>query len=63
MASRTRGGYYLLRQDHVKAADEFKALVRQYPADTAGHANLALDIKSGGDDPLAPDARRRLGAR
>jgi len=39
---RTRGGYYLFMRDQPKAMEEFSALVRQYPADTAGYANLAL---------------------
>jgi tetratricopeptide (TPR) repeat protein len=39
---RTRGGYYLLMRNDMKAIEEFTALVKEYPADTAGHANLAL---------------------
>jgi eukaryotic-like serine/threonine-protein kinase len=39
---RTRGGYYLLMRNDVKAFEEFTALVKEYPADTAGHANLAF---------------------
>ena len=39
---RTRSGYYLLMRDQTKAIEELSALVSQYPADTAGHANLAL---------------------
>jgi tetratricopeptide (TPR) repeat protein len=39
---RTRSGYYLLMRNQSKAIDELNALVKQYPADTAGHANLAL---------------------
>ncbi|HBY61762.1 MAG TPA: hypothetical protein DEH78_18215, partial [Solibacterales bacterium] len=39
---RTRGGYYVTTQNHRKAVEEFQALVDNYPADTAGHANLAL---------------------
>ncbi len=38
---RTRGGYYLLTRNPDNAIEEFSALVRQYPADTAGVANLA----------------------
>jgi eukaryotic-like serine/threonine-protein kinase len=38
---RTRGGYYLLMHNDAKAFEEFSALVKEYPADTAGHANLA----------------------
>jgi len=39
---RTRGGYYLLLRKPDSAIEEFSALVKQYPADTAGIANLAL---------------------
>ena len=39
---RTRSGYYLLMRNQAKAIEELTALVSQYPADTAGHANLAL---------------------
>ena len=38
---RTRGGYYLLTRNPDNAIEEFSALVRQFPADTAGVANLA----------------------
>lgn len=39
---RTRGGYYLFKKNSDKAFEEFQALVAQYPADSAGLANLAL---------------------
>ena len=39
---RTRSGYYLAIRNQAKAIEELSALVAQYPADTAGHANLAL---------------------
>ncbi len=39
---RTRSGYYLFMRDQPKAIKELTALVGQYPADTAGHADLAL---------------------
>ena len=39
---RTRGGYYLLMRNTRSAVDEFSALVRQFPADTAAINNLAL---------------------
>jgi tetratricopeptide (TPR) repeat protein/predicted Ser/Thr protein kinase len=38
---RTRGGYYLLTRNPDNAIEEFSALTKQYPADTAGMANLA----------------------
>ncbi|MFL6416247.1 MAG: protein kinase domain-containing protein, partial [Bryobacteraceae bacterium] len=39
---RTRGGYYLLMRDFPKATEQFQQLVKQYPFDSAGLANLAL---------------------
>jgi tetratricopeptide (TPR) repeat protein/predicted Ser/Thr protein kinase len=39
---RTRGGYYLLERDYQKAIEQFKALEKLYPVDTAGIANLGL---------------------
>jgi tetratricopeptide (TPR) repeat protein len=38
---RTRGGYYLLIRNPDNAIEEFSALTKQFPADTAGIANLA----------------------
>jgi serine/threonine protein kinase/Flp pilus assembly protein TadD len=38
---RTRGGYYIFTRQPAKAIEEFDALVQEYPADTAGYANLA----------------------
>ncbi|HEY6928954.1 MAG TPA: protein kinase [Thermoanaerobaculia bacterium] len=38
---RTRGGYYLITRNPDNAIEEFGTLVKQYPADTAGIANLA----------------------
>ena len=39
---RTRSGYYLFMRNQEKATDELTDLVKKYPADTAGRANLAL---------------------
>jgi tetratricopeptide (TPR) repeat protein/predicted Ser/Thr protein kinase len=39
---RTRGGYFLLARKPDSAIEEFTTLVKQYPADTAGIANLAF---------------------
>ena len=39
---RTRGAYYLAVRNPAKAIGEYTFLVTQYPADTAGHPNLAL---------------------
>ena len=38
---RTRGGYYILERKNDSAIQEFSALVKQFPADTAGIGNLA----------------------
>ena len=38
---RTRGGYYILARKADSAIEEFSALVKQFPADTAGIATLA----------------------
>ena len=38
---RTRGGYFLYLHD-PKAIEEYTSLVKQFPADTAGQANLAV---------------------
>ncbi len=39
---RTRGGYYLFKRNYDKAIEESNALLKKYPADTSGMANLAL---------------------
>ncbi|HVS62061.1 MAG TPA: protein kinase [Thermoanaerobaculia bacterium] len=40
---RTLGGYYLIvSRNYPKAVENFQTLVELYPADRAGHANLAL---------------------
>jgi tetratricopeptide (TPR) repeat protein len=39
---RTRGAYYVTMGSYEKAAEEYGALVKQYPADAVGHNNLAL---------------------
>jgi tetratricopeptide (TPR) repeat protein len=41
---RTRGSYYVTTNNPGKAVDEFTALVERFPADTGGHANLALAL-------------------
>jgi len=38
---RTLGGYYLMKQNHLKAIEEYSALVTKFPADSAGHSMLA----------------------
>jgi serine/threonine protein kinase/tetratricopeptide (TPR) repeat protein len=39
---RTRGAYYLMERDYEKAIEQYKALEKQFPADSAGIGNLAL---------------------
>lgn len=39
---RTRGLYYLKQRDAPKAIEEYTQLVKKYPADSAGYANLAF---------------------
>ncbi len=39
-----RGGYYITANNPGKAAEEFTTLVQKFPADTAGHSNLALAL-------------------
>ncbi len=39
---RTRGGYYLFKQNYKLAIEEYAALVKEHPKDMAGHTNLAL---------------------
>jgi tetratricopeptide (TPR) repeat protein len=56
---RTRGGYYLLMHEPHKAATEYSALVKQFPADSAGVANLALAYEFGHDMPNAVEYARR----
>ena len=56
---RTRGGYYLLMRDARKATEEFSALVKQFPADSAGVANLAYAYVLSHDMPHAVEQARR----
>jgi eukaryotic-like serine/threonine-protein kinase len=56
---RTRSGYYLLMRNQPKAIEELSALVNQYPADTAGHANLALACFYGRNMAKAREEQKR----
>ena len=58
---RTRGGYYLTlsSRDPEKAVEEYTQLVKQYPADSAGIANLALAYFYKRDMPKALEEGRR----
>lgn len=39
---RTRGGYYLFKQNYKRAIEEYSVLAKEHPEDFAGHGNLAL---------------------
>jgi serine/threonine protein kinase/tetratricopeptide (TPR) repeat protein len=39
---RTEGGYFLMVREPHKAIEQFEQLVKEFPADSAGYANLAL---------------------
>lgn len=56
---RTRSGYYLLMRDQFRAMQELNALVNDYPADTSGHANLALAYFYDRDMKKALDEQKR----
>ena len=56
---RTRGAYYLLERDYDKAIEQFKALEKQYPADSAGISNLALAYFYQRNMPAALEEGRR----
>ncbi len=56
---RTRGAYYLLERDYDKAIEQFKALEKQYPADSAGISNLALAYFYERNMPAALEQGRR----
>ncbi len=56
---RTRGAYFLLVREPSKAIEQFQQLVRAYPADGAGTANLALAYFYGRDMARALEVGRR----
>jgi eukaryotic-like serine/threonine-protein kinase len=56
---RTRSGYYLATRDQEKAIEELSQLVKQFPADSAGIANLALAYFYKRDMPRALEEGRR----
>ena len=56
---RTRSGYYLLMRNQSKAMDELTGLLKQFPADTAGHANLAFSYFLSRDMGKAVEEQRR----
>src|SRR5262249_137069 len=56
---RTRGNYYLAMREPQKAQEQFERLARQFPADSAGIANLALARFYRRDMPQALAGGRR----
>lgn len=59
---RTRGSYYLFARKPELAAQEFRALVQAYPADSTGLSNLALASFYRRDMTTALDEGRRAAA-
>ena len=59
---RTRGGYYLFKRNYEKAIEESEALLKKYPADTSGMANLAVAHFYQRDMKTARDMGRRASA-
>lgn len=56
---RTRGLWYLMTGNYPKAIEELGALVRQFPADSAGQSNLAYAYFFVRDMPRAVEQGRR----
>jgi len=56
---RSRGLMYLFQRDPDKAIEAFSALVRQFPFDNAGPANLAIAYEFKGDFARALEMGRR----
>jgi eukaryotic-like serine/threonine-protein kinase len=57
---RTRGAYYLMERDYDKAIEQFNALEKQFPADSAGIGNLALADFYSRNMAAAVDEERRV---
>lgn len=55
-----RGLYYLTTGDYPQCAKEYSDLIKAYPADVAGHNNLALCSTYLRDIPRALDEMRRV---
>jgi tetratricopeptide (TPR) repeat protein len=56
---RSRGLMYMFQRDPDKAIEAFEALVKQYPSDNAGAANLAIAYEFKGDFVRALEMGRR----
>jgi tetratricopeptide (TPR) repeat protein len=53
------GGYYLAVRNCQRAAEQYSELVKEYPADSAGYANLALAHFYCREMPQAQEIGRR----
>jgi len=56
---RTRGNYFIMRSEPAKAIEEYSALLKAYPYDDAGHANLAISYFYSRDMQRAVEEGRR----
>ncbi len=56
---RTRGGYYLVYRNPDKAIEELSELVKRFPTDTSGSANLGVAYLNKRDMVKALEAERR----
>ena len=56
---RTRGNYFIMRGEPAKAIEEYSALLKAYPYDDAGHANLAISYFYSRDMQKAVEEGRR----
>jgi eukaryotic-like serine/threonine-protein kinase len=56
---RTRGSYFIMRGEPAKAIEEYSALLKAYPYDDAGHANLAISYFYSRDMQRAVEEGRR----
>jgi len=58
---RIRGASYVIAGSYEHAADEYKALLKQFPADNAGHANVAIAYLYLRDLPMSvAEARKAI---
>jgi serine/threonine protein kinase/tetratricopeptide (TPR) repeat protein len=57
--ARTRATYYIERNDPAKAIEEYTRLVKEYPADSVGHAMLAVAFAMQRQMPRAVEEARR----
>jgi eukaryotic-like serine/threonine-protein kinase len=56
--SRTRAEYFLFKREPREAIQQYSALVKQFPADTSAHSNMALAYFEMRDFPMAQQEGR-----